>query len=675
MQVEESIHLLLENSRKPGIILDSQFKIVSSNFEQHPEFGLIDANSIGKSIFQIKDGAWKNTKIENLLKTELPNTKFFKKYPVSISYQKTSKDLLLDASYLFSTAENTNYIIVLIEEISHDAETSSKINNASSQYSSNHLLSSIQKSEYYGVGIYEPVFSNDNKISDFRILFTSAEVLSNFGLTDSEVIGRNCREVFPVIFDNGTFEKMVQCYNSGESSEYEVEIPRGESSMWICGAIEKSNGTLTITSKNCTDVKRTEEHLSKTNNLLNDKNKKFEQLMLNEFSASFSSIETGKNFFDSLLSEIAVKTGIDFAFVAELEHQDKGDVMHTLSFSVDGEIEDNFDYSLADSICNDTMKGDDCMFLTDVRALYPNNLKVENLKVDAYIGLTLRDFDGNGVGVICVMHRTEIRDSEYIMSLLKIAAKRCEIELNRQRSARLLAQKNFELERQNKDLASFTYIASHDLQEPLRKIRMFNSRLLDTDSKNLSVRGLSYVNSITSTADRMQKLINALLSYSSMDSDDLSRERTNLNVLLNDVMSMMDDILEEKDVLIKSDELPMLPVIPLQFQQLLYNILSNAVKYSKADVQCKIKISASKEFIGQKHFWKIDIADNGIGFDPQYKDRIFEVFQRLHGKQEYAGTGVGLAICAKIVKNHHGMISAVGVPGEGSTFSIFIPEK
>ena len=674
MQVEEFTELLLTTSRNPVVILDSELLVVETNYKLHPNFSLLDSQSVGKSFYEIADSVWKSPEMEKLLTGILPEAKSINQHPISISYKDQKTELLISGRYYLNSADNKNYILLILD--TKNLNESSSINDFSLQELSNTaLLTSIQRSTFYGVAIYEPIFSDDEVITDFRILFTSAEVPGNFGLTREAVVGRKCSEVFAGIFENGTFEKMAECFNSGNSTDYEVEVLQGESSMWLCAEIEKSNGTITITSKNCTQEKQTAARLLNTNNLLNATNKKFEQLILNEFSASFSSAETGKNFFDLLLNEIALKTGVDFAFVAEVEHQDDGDVMHSLSFNIDGKIVENFHYSLADSICNETMKGDECVFLSGVRTLFPNNFKVGDLKVEGYIGLTLRDLKGHGVGVICVMHRSEIGDSEYIMSLLRIAAKRCEIELARQRSEKLLEQKNFELERQNKDLASFTYIASHDLQEPLRKIRMFNSRLLDTDSKTLSERGKSYVNSITSTADRMQKLINALLSYSSMDSDDLSRERTNLNVLLKDVMSMMDDILEEKDVSIESDELPSLPVIPLQFQQLLYNILSNAIKYSKVNVPCKIKISASKEFIGQKHYWRLDIADNGIGFDSQYKDKIFEVFQRLHGKQEYAGTGVGLAICAKIVKNHHGMISAVGIPGEGSTFSIFIPEK
>ncbi len=666
MQSQEIIDLLLTTSRHPIILLDKHFKIQKTNNRQHPEFELIDSDSSNKSIFEIANSAWKTQAFEILLTDVLQHSKSVSKVPISLTHNNLKRELLITARYFTDTDEN---ILLVIEDVNSGANTTA------SEEVSKELLDSIQQSSFCGVAIYEPIISKEGKITDFKILFTSNEVPGNFGMTSKDVLGRKCSEVYDGIFENGIFEKMVECFNLGQPIEYKVEVKHGNGTIWLGAAVEKAGKTVTVTSKNCTEEMQRTERLSVSNNLLNDSNKKLEQVILNEFSTSFSSMETGKNFFDFLLLELSSKTGVDFAFVAEVEHQNTGDVMHTLSLAVNGNIEENFDYSLEDSICNETMKGDECVYLKDVRGIFPANLKVENLEVEGYMGLTLRDSHSNGVGVICVMHRTEISDSEYIMSLLKIAAKRSEMELERQRNDKLLEQKNFELERQNKDLASFTYIASHDLQEPLRKIRMFNSRLLEKDGKLLSESGTNYVNSITSTADRMQKLINALLSYSSMDSDDLSRERTNLNVLLKDVMSMMDDILEEKDVLIEAEDLPTLPLIPLQFQQLLYNLLSNAVKYSKADTKCIIKISAAKELLDNISYWRIDIADNGIGFDPQYKDKIFEVFQRLHGKQEYAGTGVGLAICSKIVKNHHGMISAVGVPGEGSTFSIYIPVK
>ncbi len=246
----------------------------------------------------------------------------------------------------------------------------------------------------------------------------------------------------------------------------------------------------------------------------------------------------------------------------------------------------------------------------------------------------------------------------------------------------LLQNKNKQLENQNAELASFSYIASHDLQEPLRKIQAFTSRILDKEIEKLSESARDYFARITDAAARMQTLIESLLSYSRTNTEDLIMIKTNLNNVLSDVKKDLNEVLTERNVCIEADELPTLKIIPLQFHQLFSNIISNAVKYSKPDVAPYIRIRTeqvpassikSDAPLIQPKYWKISIKDNGIGFESQYETKVFELFQRLHGKLEYEGTGIGLAICKKIMQNHNGLIDAVGEPGIGATFNIYLP--
>jgi PAS domain S-box-containing protein len=245
-----------------------------------------------------------------------------------------------------------------------------------------------------------------------------------------------------------------------------------------------------------------------------------------------------------------------------------------------------------------------------------------------------------------------------------------------------LTKKNEELERMNTELGSFTYVASHDLQEPLRKIRTFTDLIFEKEVEQLSETTKNYFIRISAAATRMQNLIEALLSYSRTNTTDIIYEPTDLNILLEEVKINLHDVIDEKNAIIESDSLPVVQIIPLQFHQLFLNIISNAIKYSKHGIPPHIKISSQKECgckinepgINEKiEYWKISIGDNGIGFEQQYAHKIFELFQRLHGRSEFAGTGIGLAICKKIVQNHNGIISATGNPGVGATFNIFIP--
>ncbi|HEY6976940.1 MAG TPA: PAS domain-containing protein [Chitinophagaceae bacterium] len=247
-----------------------------------------------------------------------------------------------------------------------------------------------------------------------------------------------------------------------------------------------------------------------------------------------------------------------------------------------------------------------------------------------------------------------------------------------------LTKKNEELERMNAELGSFTYVASHDLQEPLRKIRTFTDLIFEKEVERLPETAKNYFIRINSAATRMQNLIEALLSYSSTNTTDIVYEPTDLNFLVDEVKINLSDIIEEKNAVIESLPLPVIDTIPLQFHQLFLNVISNAIKYSKHGIAPHIKISSQivcgceiKEPGADEKikYWKLSIADNGIGFEQQYQHKIFELFQRLHGKSEFSGTGIGLAICKKIVQNHRGIIAATGNPGIGATFNIFIPVR
>jgi PAS domain S-box-containing protein len=249
-------------------------------------------------------------------------------------------------------------------------------------------------------------------------------------------------------------------------------------------------------------------------------------------------------------------------------------------------------------------------------------------------------------------------------------------------NAQQLKEKNIELEKMNKELQSFAYISSHDLQEPLRKIQTFSNQIIDREYDNLSEIGKDRFQRMQNAARRMQTLINDLLAYSRTNSQEKKFKLVNLNTIIDEVKENLKEELEQTNAILMVEEIGEVPIIPFQFQQLIYNLISNSIKFARANVAPYVEIK-SEIALGSKlnnpklekdvFYCHITFSDNGIGFEQQYNEKIFEVFQRLHGKEEYHGTGIGLAIVKKIIDNHNGAISAKGIHGKGATFEIYIP--
>jgi len=236
----------------------------------------------------------------------------------------------------------------------------------------------------------------------------------------------------------------------------------------------------------------------------------------------------------------------------------------------------------------------------------------------------------------------------------------------------------------NKELESFTYISSHDLQEPLRKIRIFTSRILENEYQNLSESGKNYFDRMQKSALHMQMLINDLLAFSRTNIAERTFEYEDLNKIVEEVKTAFKEEIELKSAVIETINLCKVDVIPFQFKQLLQNIIGNSLKFSKHDLPPHIKISSTSflankathpYLLDNKEYFHIAVSDNGIGFEPYHKNRIFEIFQRLNDKHLYKGTGIGLTIVKKIVENHGGVITATSELKKGATFDIYIPVR
>ena len=241
-----------------------------------------------------------------------------------------------------------------------------------------------------------------------------------------------------------------------------------------------------------------------------------------------------------------------------------------------------------------------------------------------------------------------------------------------------LDEANTELERSNRELQDFAFVASHDLQEPLRKIQAFGDRLKTKHGPALNEEARDYLERMQNAARRMHTLINDLLAYSRVTTNAKPFIETDLGMIARDVLGDLEARVQQTGGRVELSELPTIQADPLQMRQLFQNLIGNALKFHRNDANPIIKVSGDTgphSKTGPNGRCRITVEDNGIGFDEKYLDRIFTPFQRLHGRGEYEGTGIGLAVCRKIVERHGGTLTAISRPGEGATFVVTLPIK
>lgn len=305
--------------------------------------------------------------------------------------------------------------------------------------------------------------------------------------------------------------------------------------------------------------------------------------------------------------------------------------------------------------------------LTDWQFIYPDDLEFVHEKALTLLNpesppevVENRNLTKDGNVLYCQWYNSVLFDeSNAVVSILSLVQDQTE----RKHGEEQLQQLNQQLQRSNQELEQFAYVASHDLREPLRKIRSYSDLLVKRYQGQLDERADKYISYITDSVIRMQALITDLLTYSRVSRNELVLEPTDLGQILQQTLTDLSPAIEENQAIINTTHLPIVQANPLQIGQVLQNLIANAIKFRREQPpQIDIKAEC------QDDFWHISIQDNGIGIDPSYSDRIFAIFQRLHYREEYPGTGIGLAICQKIVERHGGKIWVESELGQGSTF-------
>lgn len=403
----------------------------------------------------------------------------------------------------------------------------------------------------------------------------------------------------------------------------------------------------------------------------------------------------------NLLDVICQTTGMGFTAVARVT-EDRW-ITCSVRDDIGFGLKPGDELEIKTTICNEIRQNEIAVTIDNVELdpQFYDHHTPQQYGFQSYISVPIMRKDGTFFGTLCAIDpEPNTVSSPAITGMFSLFADLISFHLNaveniKKSKLELLEEKAFndrlekqvlertkELYKKNKELESFAYISSHDLQEPLRKIQTISSIIADQESDTLSAKGKDYFKRMQDAAKRMQTLINDLLAYSRTNIITGKLETTNLTVLLNEVLIDLHDDILNTGALIHTTEMCHADVIPFQLRQLLYNLIGNSLKFTVKGRQPEISIMSRiatgsilmhDQLDPDQHYCHISISDNGIGFEPKFSDKIFEVFQRLHERAEYNGTGIGLAIVKKIVENHNALITANGEINRGARFDIYIP--
>ena len=497
------------------------------------------------------------------------------------------------------------------------------------------LLNNVLDGSQNGIMSFEAIRDGAGQIQDFCFLTVNEAASRMVGKTAEEVVGKKLLSVFPGNVESGLFAKYVHTTNTHKPTQTEVYYKADELDFWLDISARKLADGFVVTFTDTSLIKRA-------------------SLLVEQSAAELQTVidtaQTGIFLIDPVCDD--ADEVVDFRFrvankmLAEYVGQEStqaAGVLASVWFP---------DYQ-ANGLFN----------------LYKHTYQTgEQQRFDFH-------YEGGGVDAWLDIMATKVNDEVLVTFTDYTPLKK----LQQQLEASVI-----DLQRSNKNLEQFAYVASHDLQEPLRKIQQFGDILQTNYASRLDEDGQIMLTRMQSAADRMRVLIKDVLAYSRITTKRENARLLDLNALIGEVLTDLETSIADKQAIVRLDLLPTILGDAVQMRQLFQNLISNALKFNKVGRQPELRLTSYTQpghetglFISPADqtnlFHRIELTDNGIGFDPTHADRIFQVFQRLHNRNEYAGTGIGLAIVQKVVENHQGYIVAKGRPGEGATFVILLP--
>jgi len=481
------------------------------------------------------------------------------------------------------------------------------------------------------ISFFKPIRNEAGEIQDFRIEYLNRRWQAATDKEQKKIIGSKLSEYYPEIFENGVFDKLTLCFDEDEEQEFQEKFNFNNKDYWFSARASTFDNGVIVFSKNITKEKGLELELGVQNKLLSEA----------EYVANVGSYKWNMD------DEVIKYSDNAYRLFGYEPNEFEPTVEKFMSFVHPDDVSQLMvDY-------NDIIKRKE-----RTESTYRIITKDKKVKTINSIGeFYQKDGSWHMVGVLADV-------------------------TNKMNNELRLRNRNMELKRSNSELESFNRIASHDLQEPLRKIQMFVSRLDEEASDNLDDRAKQYLTKVTSSVERMRELITNLLSYSKIEEIEVEPEKIDLEVVLENVLDDLDERIEKTGAQITADSLPEIVGVQFQMEQLFANLIGNALKYKKPDtvpiIDIRVKILPYSKMdkslaLPRSRYLRLQFKDNGIGFAEEHQDKIFEIFQRLHSKNEFSGTGLGLAICKKIVMAHKGEIQAQSDLGEGAIFTVYLP--
>lgn len=646
----------------PMLILDRNMHIRSANEQFLKIFKLNEEDITGTSLFKLDKSSWNISELKTLLNNTLQNKRGLKKLQVTHKFRSLGEKVLLFSAKLVSRrSKGEQLTLLIIEDITEEKRKEQELKQREKEMLAMQIESQAKIDAHKrSLMFLESVFMNAPfPISILRGPEHQYELINDHAkklVGNRELIGRKVREAFPEIQGQGYFDLLDNVYQTGVpyvGRESYLRFDRmGDGTMheayfnFVYQPLfdlegKKVDGILSVA------VEVTDQVLARKK--IEQSEAQFVALADNIQNLAWMADGSGwiywynKRWYEYTGTKPKDMEGWGWQSVHAQEYLPEVVEKWKQSIETGSPFEMIF-----------PLKGADGIFRQFLTRVYP--IKDAQGKVTTWIGTN-----------------TDVHDQKSFSDQLEKAVNERTMEL---------MEANRSLQKANEQLNSFNYISSHDLQEPLRKIRTFSNLIAKEERNNLSESGKEYLFRMEQTVKRMQQLLDDLLAYSRTRTTEKAFELADLSLLVESVKKDFEETIDGKKAIIEIINPGKVNVITFQFKQLIQNLIGNSLKFAKKDTPPHIKIESrivrSEEvqhvnLLPKTEYHCLSFSDNGIGFDPVYRDKIFEIFQRLHDRDEYPGTGIGLAIVKRIVENHNGFINATGQPQHGARFDIYIP--